>query len=54
MRAGSSVDERGQANGPDVMKALATLAALALAACTTAPATSGPAIPPSLQRVLDD
>ena len=54
MRAGSSVDERGQANGPNVMKALATLAALAIAACTTAPATSGPAIPPSLQRVLDD
>jgi len=36
------------------MKALATLSALALAACTTASTTSGPKLPPSLQRVLDD
>lgn len=37
------------------MKALAALAALAaLTACATAPTTSGPILPPSLQRVLDD
>ncbi len=29
------------------------LAAFALAACTTQPATSGPSLPPPLQRVLD-
>ena len=37
------------------MKVIAALmAALTLAACTTAPTTSGPALPPALQRVLDD
>ena len=36
------------------MKTLSALVALTLTACATAPASSGPALPPSLQRVLDD
>ena len=54
MPAGSSVDECAQANGPDIMKALATLAALALTGCTTTLASGDEILPPSLQRVLDD
>lgn len=36
------------------MKTAIVLAALILAACATAPTTSGPNLPPALQRVLDD
>ncbi len=35
------------------MKIAIAMLALALAACTTAPVTSGAALPPGLQRVLD-
>jgi ketosteroid isomerase-like protein len=36
------------------MRLLAAVAALALAACASAPTTSGASLPPELQRVLDD
>lgn len=42
-----------RAGDTNSVRALVLVLALALSACATAPATSGPQLPPALQRVLD-